>query len=553
MRPSPVYFPGKLPTAVLTLVLALNVCPLQAIKGATTDRAHETLLERAFALDEGASVPRDAAAAAKLYREAAAQGDPYAHLRLGYLTEIGDGVSQDYAVARGHYEAATDAGLAEARVRLAICHLEGWGGPVDRAAFVREMQAAAEAGNLTAQHILATVYFIGLGVPKNREEGLRWLERAAAQDDPESQYRIGRHVEITTRMSRLPGVPLARTWFQLAAEQEYQNAMRAMARTFLAGAREDRNWELGYQWLKLASEGGDAESPFILAVSELLHRDIPQRNFDQARVWLQLASKRGNSRASEVLQLELAGRPLAEAARFVLTEPFDERYIQRAATMLSDAPTRPPVVYRMVRPVYPQSLRMTNTTGEVIVDFFVEPTGQVTNATIVKTPHPLFGDRALEAVNQWRFHPGRKDGRLVRTHMQVPVIFELGSGEQLDGVDATLREAASRASRLGEAVASDARELRMAKPAKPLRRPRQADGSPLPPDVRAMVLLVLDETGRPVRGHVLKAEPSEAGSSLLASGLEGTFIPRLINGEAVPSNVVLVYRTGHFRTGIPIK
>ncbi|HEX2862071.1 MAG TPA: hypothetical protein VHN79_10550, partial [Lacunisphaera sp.] len=88
--------------------------------------AEKSLLERAYDLDEGIAGPRDAAAAAALYRQAAQTGDAFAHLRLGYLAETGDGVPQDYAAARVHYQAAVNAGLAEARVRLAICHLEGW-------------------------------------------------------------------------------------------------------------------------------------------------------------------------------------------------------------------------------------------------------------------------------------------------------------------------------------------------------------------------------------------------------------------------------------------
>jgi TonB family protein len=404
---------------------------------------------------------------------------------------------------------------------------------------------------VTAQRILATVHFIGLVVPEDRAEGVRWLERAAAQDDAASQYRIGRHLEFTTRISRLPGLPLARTWFQLSAEQDYQTSMRAMARTFLYGPREGRNWELGYKWLTLAAEGGDAESPYILGVLEIVHPDLPQRNIDEARTWLQLAAERGNARASEVLQLELGGKALADAVRFVLKEPYEERYVQRAATRIGDNPTQPPIVYRIVRPIYPPSLRMTHTTGEVLVDFVVDPTGRVTNARVLKTPHPLFGDRALEAVNQWRFHPGRQDGRLVATHMRVPVSFTLG-GEQLEGVEGMLSSAASLARRLGGQVAADATELRLAQPIGRLHLPRQADGSLLPADVRAIVLLVLDETGRPVRGHILQAEPERAGPALLASGLAGTFKPRVVNGEAVPSNVLLHYTTGRFKTGLRV-
>ncbi len=85
------------PLKALRLTAALALSGLGWASGASA----ESLLEQAFALDEGVSVPRDAKAAAALYRAAADQeGDAFAMLRLGYLYETGDGVTQDYSVAR---------------------------------------------------------------------------------------------------------------------------------------------------------------------------------------------------------------------------------------------------------------------------------------------------------------------------------------------------------------------------------------------------------------------------------------------------------------------
>lgn len=500
----------------------------------------ETLLERAYALDSGEHQARDAKAAAALYQQAADAGDAFAHLRLGYLAEIGDGVPQDYGVARAHYEAAVAGGLNEARLRLAMCHLEGWGGPVDRAAFVREIRAAAEAGYPPAQRMLATMSFIGFAVPEDRAEGVKWLERAATLDDTAAQYRLGRQSERLSRLALNSDAALARTWYQLSAEQEYRTSMRAMARTFLAGTRNNRNWELGHRWLLLATEHDDAEAPYILAITEVLHPDAPQRDLDQAHRWLELASQRGNPRATEVLQLEIAGRPLADAMRYVLTTPFDERYVQRAAAKAGDGPTRPPVIYRIVRPIYPQSLRLSETTGDVMVEFVVDTTGRVTDPKVIKSAHPLFAERAVEAVKQWRFYPGRKDDRLVRTRMRVPVHFTL-EAEDMSGVDGLLRAARTRAERLGAEVEADAKDLRLAKPKTPLPKPTPPPNAKPGRPMRAMLLLVLDPSGRPLRGHILDAEPKELGPTFLTLALAHEFEPRIENGEAIDSNVVLPF------------
>lgn len=513
---------------------------------AQTPEKPETPLERAITLDEGTRVTRDPAAAAEFYRVAAASGDAFAHLRLGYLTETGDGVPQDYAAARAHYQTAVAAGLTAARLRLAICHLEGWGGPVDRPAFVREILTAAEAGNAEAAQIMGSLYLIGFAVPENREEGVNWLQRAAAQENASAQLAIGHVMEEKRRLALMPDAKLARSWYQLSAEQEYKAGMRAIARTFLTGSRAERNWAMGHRWLELATENGDDEAPYILAICELLHIDSPTRDVDQARTWLQLASDRRNPKATEVLQLELGGSTLTDALKYVLSVPFEDRYVQRAAATAGNAPTRRPTVYRVVKPVYPQSLRLSKVTGEAWVDFLVDPTGRVQKAKVVKATHPLFSERAIEAVQQWRFHPGHVKGRLVTTHMQVPILFTLDP-ERIEGVDALLGFARDEASKLGPEVEADASDLRLAVGRAAGPKPVMPDGRPLPTDARVFLLLVLDPSGHPVRGHVLKSEPAEIGPVLLAAVLTQTFVPRLVNNEAVSSNVILPYVTGRFR------
>lgn len=296
-------------------------------------------------------MPRDAAAAAALYQAAAASGDPHAHLSIGYLAETGDGVPQDYVAARAHYQAAVDAGLAEARLRLAICYLEGWGGPVDRPAFVREVRAAAEANVVSAQNFLSTMHFFGFAVAANQPEAVKWLERAAKQDDAAAQHDLGTTVENARSPALAANLKLARTWYQLSAEQEYLVSMRAMARTFLAGAPGDRNWAAGQRWLLLATENGDAEAPYILAYYELLSTVATEHDPEKARTWLKLAAERANSSAREVLQLAESGLPLDSAMKRILTVQIEDRYVAQQATRNdNDKPTRPAVLYRAVKP-----------------------------------------------------------------------------------------------------------------------------------------------------------------------------------------------------------
>jgi len=498
-------------------------------------------LERAYDLDAGQHGSRDAAGAAKLYIEAAAAGDAVAHLRLGYLYETGDGVPQDYGLARTHYEAAADAGLSDGHVHLGICYLEGWGVAVDRAAFVREIQVAAAADNVVADRILAAVYSVGLGAPRDEALALQWLDRAAKAGDTGAEEAMGRHAEVAQIRSLMHDETLARSWYQLSAEKDYADGMRAMARTFLTGPKRDRNWELGHRWLEMASDGGDDEAPYILAEYEIMGADAPTHDETRALTWLKLAAERHNEKATELLQLHEGGRSLDAAFRYMRQVPFEDRYIQRQLAQRSTAPTHRPIAYKVVKPVYPISLRMMRVEGCVIVDFIVDPTGRVQNPYALKSPHPLFSERAVRAVEQWRFYPGQKNGHLVNMHMLVPVYFRLRT-DHLEGMDGLLATAAALAERCGPDVQADAASLMPAHAAGKLSMPTGPDGRPLK-NARALILLVVDTEGVPVRGHILECFPVDVGAQILAAAMLGHYMPKREGDETVVSHQVLTFST----------
>ena len=77
------------------------------------------------------------------------------------------------------------------------------------------------------------------------------------------------------------------------------------------------------------------------------------------------------------------------------------------------------------RPQYPREMRQAGISGQVVVDFIVDQNGNVQNASAVKSSQKEFEAAAVDAVSQWKFSPGRKDGREVNTHLQVPIVFSL--------------------------------------------------------------------------------------------------------------------------------
>lgn len=84
-----------------------------------------------------------------------------------------------------------------------------------------------------------------------------------------------------------------------------------------------------------------------------------------------------------------------------------------------------PVPRLQVRPTYPFEMRRAGISGEVVVDFIVDTNGDVQNAYAIRSSQREFEAAAVAAVSKWKFKPGRKGGRNVNTHMQVPIVFTL--------------------------------------------------------------------------------------------------------------------------------
>ncbi|RMF75349.1 MAG: energy transducer TonB [Acidobacteria bacterium] len=88
-----------------------------------------------------------------------------------------------------------------------------------------------------------------------------------------------------------------------------------------------------------------------------------------------------------------------------------------------DQPPRP-IFQRPPR--YPPELLRARRRGTVYVVFMVDPSGRVRNAKVQKSTDPAFEKPALEAVREWRFEPGKRDGQAVSFRMRVPITFNAG-------------------------------------------------------------------------------------------------------------------------------
>ena len=106
--------------------------------------------------------------------------------------------------------------------------------------------------------------------------------------------------------------------------------------------------------------------------------------------------------------------------------PFKlERTVKKAEIFEISDLLVPPKPIKKVEPVYPPELKLQRVQSIVHLVFIVLEDGSVDDVRVRGMGSPAFVEAAIEAVKQWKFEPGIKDGRPVRTQVNLPIYFSL--------------------------------------------------------------------------------------------------------------------------------
>lgn len=91
-----------------------------------------------------------------------------------------------------------------------------------------------------------------------------------------------------------------------------------------------------------------------------------------------------------------------------------------------DAPPQPT---SKIPPTYPSSLLSKGIGGKVLVACTIDATGKVVATSIKESSgHPDLDKAAINAVNRWKFKPGTRGGKKVKSVAIVPFNFEVKKG-----------------------------------------------------------------------------------------------------------------------------
>ncbi len=74
-------------------------------------------------------------------------------------------------------------------------------------------------------------------------------------------------------------------------------------------------------------------------------------------------------------------------------------------------------------PRYPEALRQTGQTGEVLVAMTISPRGAVLDPLIERSTHPAFDEAVLAVLPKWRFVPRVEGGHPVETKVKLPMVL----------------------------------------------------------------------------------------------------------------------------------
>ena len=84
------------------------------------------------------------------------------------------------------------------------------------------------------------------------------------------------------------------------------------------------------------------------------------------------------------------------------------------------------VDYLLQNTRYPVEAMELEITGEVVVEFYVERSGMITNAKVIKSVDPFLDKEALRVVtNMPNWEPGTKNGLRMRSQLTIPINFKV--------------------------------------------------------------------------------------------------------------------------------
>jgi len=337
-------------------------------------------------------------------------------------------VAADKGRAARLFTAAWQGGDPEGAFLLATAHrLELFDG-ADPSLARDLLIAAADRGHVAAQKTIYALRNDAAAGFSDEPFVVDYLKAAATGGDKDAMIALASHYR------RNGQVDDARQLLEVAAEAGSLTALTALISLERPRLREGGNYTKIIRLLEAHTADpatADSAAFFMLAVFESMTA-VDEASRARVEAHLRAAAGKHDMRARLALQLASGGMLLTQAVREASQTSDADAYV-RFMQLLSAASESnettsaksPPIPTRIVDPKYPEELVAERVVGTVQVAFTVNAKGRVMHVEVVSSTHEAFRQPAIDAVRQWIFTPGRKDGHPVHTRMMVPLRFRM--------------------------------------------------------------------------------------------------------------------------------
>ena len=99
-------------------------------------------------------------------------------------------------------------------------------------------------------------------------------------------------------------------------------------------------------------------------------------------------------------------------------------------TAQPDLLNQPPELLTRCAPRYTAEARRAHLEGKVLLYVEVSPTGRPVHIKVLKALGMGLAENAVDAVKQWRFRPGRKNGQTAAIPATIEVKFDLNDSSE---------------------------------------------------------------------------------------------------------------------------
>jgi FOG: TPR repeat, SEL1 subfamily len=221
----------------------------------------------------------------------AGEGDAAAQTLVAEMTTKGQGVKRDTKAAAFWYQKAAEGGDPAAMFQYSLLLMSGRDVPRDKKLADEYMRKAAEAGNSSAQFNWAQILVSENPGEKGLRLALPFYEKSAAQGVADAQYAVAQ-LYMTLKDVPEEKKAQARNWLERAAKAGFDTAQLDMGLWYVNGVAGERDYDKGFQWIKIAASRGN-----VAAQNKLAHLYInalgTRPNPVEAAKWYVLSRRAG--------------------------------------------------------------------------------------------------------------------------------------------------------------------------------------------------------------------------------------------------------------------